>query len=101
MKKYTDEEFKELRFASFEGNPELTCKLVSPGLVSMRYFNHEEQEIRKGSDRSDTDIKTHMFVCDVDGIDERLIRMVEFPKFDYADNSGNCYVKIYYYTVEQ
>ena len=95
-KVYTDEEYKKLEFNTFGGTIEQLVTSVPANKVTMRYFSYEGEELTKDSDLREVAFK-YMWVCDVDGIDERLIRRVEFPTFDYTfkPEEGKAFVKIY------
>jgi hypothetical protein len=97
MKLYTDEEFDKLEPILFVNSIEQKIHLVAPGLVNMTYYNKKGEEITE--DTEDKTTPAYMFICDTEGIDERLITRVEFPTFSYDAPNKDVYVKIYHNSV--
>lgn len=64
--------------------------LVPPHLVKMTYYNYDGSLASKKSDS----VASWLFLCDVDGIDNKFIREVEFPKFSYTTSISDVFVKI-------
>ncbi len=99
MKLYTDEEFKQLEYETFDGHIELTVAVMPTNKVKINYYSYNGDLLDEDSP-SDEAAKSWMWVCDVPNIDERLIVKVETSILDYTSNDGLAVTKIYHQTVK-